>query len=297
MLSLKQCNLCPRSCGIDRNRVHGFCGVSGEKIKVGRAALHAWEEPCISGDNGSGTIFFSGCNLRCIYCQNAILSRDCQGKDITVNELVDAMLRLQQQGAHNINLVTPTQYAVQIIEAVRLARDRGLYIPIVYNTSGYEKADVIDCLCGTISIYLTDYKYADNALAMRYSGAGDYSEVAFAALSKMVQQIGSPHFDKEGMMLSGVIVRHLVLPGQIQNSKAVLQKLHDAFGDRVIISIMNQYTPIGTLPFEELNRTVTAQEYDEVIDFARSIGIVNAYIQDGETQCESFIPEFNGEGL
>ena len=297
MHSKKLCNLCPRSCNIDRDQKSGFCGVMGENIRVGRVMLHMWEEPCISGTNGSGTIFFSGCNLRCVYCQNALLSRECRGKDITVKELSDTMLRLQEQGAHNINLVTPTQYSAQIIDAARLARDCGLYIPIVYNTSGYEKVDAVDSLCGTVSIYLMDYKYADNTLAMKYSGVSDYDEVAFASLEKMVRQVGSPHFDKEGIMLSGVIVRHLVLPGDIENSKAVLQKIHRVFGERIIISIMNQYTPIGRLPFEKLNRTVTAQEYKEVVDFALRIGIKNAYIQDGQTQKESFIPEFNGEGL
>lgn len=297
MLSKKLCNLCPRSCNIDRDQKSGFCGVMGENIRVGRATLHMWEEPCISGANGSGTIFFAGCNLRCVYCQNAILSRECRGKDITVKELSDTMLRLQEQGAHNINLVTPTQYSAQIIDAVRLARDCGLYIPTVYNTSGYEKVDVINSLCGTVAIYLMDYKYADNTLAKKYSGVSDYDEVAFATLEEMVRQVGSPHFDKDGIMLSGVIVRHLVLPGDIVNTKAVLQKIHKAFGERIIISIMNQYTPIGILPYEKLNRTVTAQEYNEVIDFALRIGIKNAYIQDGQTQKESFIPEFNGEGL
>jgi len=297
MLSLNNCNLCPRKCGVDREYQSGFCGVSGKGIKAARASLHMWEEPCISGTNGSGTIFFSGCNLRCVYCQNHLLSRECKGRDISVFELADVMLRLQKQGAHNINLVTPTHYSVQLIESIKLAREKGLYIPIVYNTSGYESVEAISQLCGTVSIYLTDYKYADNALALKYSGANNYDDVAFSALEEMVRQVGSPHFDKDGLMLSGVIVRHLVLPGQTENSKYVLKKLYHTFGDQIIISIMNQYTPMGVLPYAELNRTVSEKEYDDVTKFALEIGIENAYIQEGKTQSESFIPDFNGEGL
>ncbi len=297
MFSINKCNLCPRCCGVDRTIASGACGVSGDNIKVARAALHMWEEPCISGENGSGTIFFSGCSLGCLYCQNAVLSRNCLGKDVTISELSDAMIRLQDQGAHNINFVTPTHYWLHLKQAVALARNNGLHLPIVYNTSGYERVEAIQELSDTVSVYLTDYKYADEALGKQLSFVTDYDYVAFNALKAMVEQVGKPKYDQNDMLKRGVIVRHLVLPGYLENSKKVLQKIYHTFGDDIIISIMNQYTPIGELPVAQLNRTLTEKEYDDIINFALQIGIKNAYIQDGETQKESFIPKFNGEGF
>ncbi len=297
MFSINKCNLCPHCCGVDRTVTKGVCGVAGEKIKVARASLHMWEEPCISGENGSGTIFFSGCSLGCIYCQNAVLSHKCVGQDVTIAELSEAMIRLQQQGAHNINFVTPTHYWLHLKQAVKLARKSGLNIPIVYNTSGYERVEAIRKLGDTVSVYLTDYKYADEDMGKQFSAVTDYAYIAFKALIEMREQVGKPQYDQNGILQRGVIVRHLVMPGHIENSKKVLQKIYQTFGDDVIISIMNQYTPIGNLPFKELNRTLTEKEYDDIIDFALQIGIKNAYIQDGETQKESFIPEFNGEGF
>lgn len=291
------CNLCPRHCMVDRGTSSGFCSVCGEKIRVGCASLHIWEEPCISGENGSGTIFFAGCNLKCVYCQNFKLSRGDAGLDITYQQLAQIMITLQEKGAHNINLVTPTHYSDQIIKALVLAQKEGLYIPVVYNTSGYETIEAIHSLEKYVDVYLTDFKYADNALAQKYSGVSDYYEVAENALRTMIEQTGKPQFDRNGMLKRGVIVRHLVLPGQLENSKLVLKKVYSLFGDSVIFSIMNQYTPISGVAFEELKYTVCADEYDEIVRFARSIGITDAYIQDGQAQSESFIPTFNGEGV
>ncbi len=294
---ISNCTLCPRKCGIDRTKAPGYCKVYGSLIRVGRASLHQWEEPCISGKRGSGTIFFAGCNLGCVYCQNKTLSRNCDGIDISTEQLSNVMLRLQRDGAHNINLVTPTHYAEQIMDAVKIAVNHGLQLPIVYNTSGYETIETLQRLEKTVMVYLTDFKYADCELSQKYSRVSDYPTVAFRALEEMVRQTGRPVFDDEGLLLKGVIVRHLVLPGQLQNSKDVLKLVYNSFGDDVILSIMNQYTPIERLPFEELNRCVSTEEYDRLIDYALSIGIRNAFVQEEGTQQESFIPCFNGEGV
>lgn len=293
-----ECLLCPRMCKVNRKNEIGFCGVKGENIAIGRVSLHMWEEPCISGENGSGTIFFAGCNLKCLYCQNKVLSRcTANARYITTDELARCMLSLQQKGAHNINLVTPTHYSDQIIQAVAIARANGLNVPIVYNTSGYERAEIISKLSDTVSIYLTDFKYSDDALAVKFSGVRDYFEFASQSLAKMVEQTGKPVFDSKGMLIRGTIVRHLVLPGHINQSKDVLEYLHRTYGSNIIISIMNQYTPVEKLPYAELNRRVTKREYESVIDFAMGLGIQNAFIQEDGTQQQSFIPEFNGEGI
>ncbi len=296
-LQAQYCNLCPRKCQVDRNLQKGVCGVCGDKIRIGRASLHMWEEPCISGEKGSGTIFFAGCNLRCIYCQNYDLSQNLCGIDITTDQLAKTMIDLQHKGAHNINLVTPTHYSAQIVRAIELAREKGLILPIVYNTSGYESVSAIDSLKNLISVYLTDFKYADNDLAKTLSGVSDYFDVAIRALRAMVAQVGDPVYDENDMLIRGVIVRHLILPGHIQDSKDILSILYNEFGDHILLSIMNQYTPIRALPFEELNRCLTEEEYNEVVDYALSIGITNAFIQEMGTQSDSFIPDFNGEGI
>lgn len=296
-MGLQVCRLCPRECAVDRSKRRGFCGVSGNNIRVGRASLHMWEEPCISGTNGSGTIFFAGCNLKCVFCQNKQLSACKTGTEISTAKLSDVMLSLQEKGAHNINLVTPTQYVNEIIEAVSSARKNGLTVPIVYNTSGYEKRETIARLFDTVSIFLTDFKYFDNMLSRKFSKADDYFEQASTSLEEMVKQTGKPKFDTDDMMLTGTIVRHLILPGHIDDSKKVIQYLYKKYGDEIILSIMNQYTPMGRLPFQELNRKVTQSEYDQVINFALELGIENAFIQEEGTQEESFIPSFNGEGL
>jgi len=254
-----------------------------------------WEEPCISGDRGSGTVFFSGCSLGCVYCQNYKLSRGLTGKIITQNQLSDIFLRLQEKGAHNINLVTPTHFIPQIIEAITIAKEKGLVIPIVYNTSGYEKFQVLKLLKGYANIYLPDFKYFSDNIAKKYSGCRDYFKYASKAVEEMLMQTGEAVFNEDGIMTKGVIVRHLVLPGQNEDSKAVIKYLHNTFGNSVYLSIMNQYTPLSTIKeYPELNRKITDREYDEVVNYAISIGVENGFIQDGETAMESFIPEFNG---
>ena len=323
--SMKNCTLCPRNCSVDRSagladtRVRtGYCGQTGQ-LRVARAALHFWEEPCISGKNGSGTVFFSGCNLRCVFCQNRDIAIGQRGELISIERLADIFLNLQSQGANNINLVTPADYVPQIVQALRRAKDNGLEIPIVYNTSSYEKAETLGLLEGLVDIYLPDMKYSSAQLAARYSNAPDYFETAMAAIAEMVRQVGEPVFaDADGTLLSaaqmnekcleqedadflmkkGVIVRHLVLPGQTEDSRAVLWELQQAFGDSVYVSIMNQYTPIRHFDdYAELNRRVTSEEYEEVLEFAVDIGMENVFVQEGDTAQESFIPDFDGEGV
>lgn len=296
---LKHCTLCPRNCGVDRTMGEtGFCGHSSA-LFAARAALHMWEEPCISGKEGSGTVFFSGCNLRCVYCQNQSIASGQTGKEISTDRLAEIFMELQEKGANNINLVTPTHFVPHIIDALQKAKDAGLTLPIVYNTSGYEKVSTLKLLSGWIDIYLPDFKYYSPSLSSRYSDAADYFTVAGEALSEMFRQVGTPVFDPEsGLLKKGMIVRHLVLPGQTDDSRQVIQYLFRTFGHDVYLSIMNQYTPV--LPderFPELHRTLTAKEYDSVVDYAISLGVENGFIQEGETFTESFIPAFDCEGI
>ena len=292
------CMLCPRECNADRERgENGICGVSGTGIMGARAALHMWEEPCISGETGSGTVFFSGCPLRCVYCQNYDLARAEQGEYIKTERLADIFVELQEKGANNINLVTPTHYTLQIIEAFQMAREKRLHLPIVYNCSGYEKVETLRTLEGIVDIYLTDFKYMDVEVAKRYSKAPDYREVAKLALAEMVRQCPEARFDEQGMMQKGVIVRHLLLPNHLKNAKNVVQYVYETYGDRVFLSLMNQYTPLEHVEqIQELNRKVTEEEYEKLVDFAISIGVENGFIQEGETAKESFIPTFDYEG-
>ena len=295
---LKKCELCPRNCKVNRiNGEVGFCGAT-DKIKVARASLHFFEEPCISGDSGSGTIFFSYCNLKCVYCQNYNISTENYGKEITIDRLSEIMLELQEKGANNINLVTPTHYVPQIVEAIKKARRNNLTIPIVYNTSGYEKKETIKLLDGYVDIYLTDMKYYNDEYAIKYSKAKNYFKYAKESLDEMFSQVGTPKFDEKGIMTKGIIVRHLVLPNLVSDSKEIIKYLFDKFNDNIYISIMNQYTPLKHVKKHcELNRTVTENEYDEVINYAISLGIENAFVQEGETQKESFIPDFDNTGV
>jgi len=287
--------LCPRNCHVNRLKGQAGCCCQTGEIMVGRADLHMWEEPCISGNRGSGTVFFSGCPLGCVYCQNYKLSRSQIGKIVTRRQLSDIFLRLQGKGAHNINLVTPTHFIPQIVEAIEKAREEGLVIPIVYNTSGYEKYQVLKLLKGYIDIYLPDFKYFSSEISERFSGCRDYFKHASRAVEEMLRQTGEAVFNEDGIMEKGVIVRHLVLPGQTGDSKAVIEYLHNTFGNSVYISIMNQYTPLRTIKdYPELNRKITDIEYEEVVNYAISIGVENGFIQEGETAMESFIPEFNG---
>ena len=297
-IKTKGCMLCPRECNADRTHgENGICGVSGEGILGARAALHMWEEPCISGETGSGTVFFSGCPLRCVYCQNYALARAEQGEQITTERLSDIFLELQEKGAANINLVTPTHYTPQIIEAVQMSRAKGLHLPIVYNCSGYEKVETLRTLEGIVDIYLTDFKYMETEPAMRYSKAPDYPKVAKLALEEMVRQCPEPRFDEQGMMQQGVIVRHLLLPGHLKNAKSVVQYVYETYGDNLYLSLMNQYTPLPQVKdYLEINRKVTEAEYEELVDYAIELGVENGFIQEGETAEASFIPAFDNEG-
>lgn len=292
------CNLCPRECNVDRGLGKtGFCKVPNQ-IKVSRAALHFWEEPCISGEEGSGTVFFSGCNLRCVYCQNRKIAEGVYGKEITVDRLAAIFLELQEQGANNINLVTPSHYVLPIIKALDLAKCQGLTLPVVYNSSAYEKVETLRLLEGYVDVYLPDFKYMDSALSQKYSAAADYSQVAINAIGEMVRQVGKTEFDDRGIMTKGVIVRHLVLPGYTEDSKRIIRYLYSTYENEIFISILSQFTPMKELyEYPEINRKVTEQEYDEVIDFAVEIGVENGFIQEGDVADESFIPDFDGEGV
>lgn len=293
-----KCELCPRKCGANRleNKI-GFCG-GGKEVKIARAALHFWEEPCISGESGSGTVFFSGCTMRCLFCQNREISRGEAGKNISVNRLAEIFIELMQKGANNINLVTPMHYAPQITSAIDEARKNGLSIPIVWNTGGWELSDMVGQVKDYADIWLTDFKYFDNSLAEKFSFAKNYREIALDSLKKMVEQTGPAVFDDEGMMKKGVIVRHLMLPGHLEDTKNVLRMLYENFGDKIWISIMNQYTPLcSDERYPELSRTVSDEEYNEAIDFACELGIENAFVQEGGTVGESFIPPFDLEGV
>lgn len=296
---MEKCNLCPRECNIKRySGETGFCGVSADKIVAARAALHMWEEPCISGEEGSGTVFFSGCTLRCVYCQNYDIARATAGKEISRERLAQIFLELQEKGANNINLVTPTHYTEAIIWAVQEARGNGLHLPIVYNCSGYEKVETLQQLEGIVDIYLTDFKYMDTEMAEKYSKAKEYPDIAKKALEEMFRQQPEAEFDERGMMKKGIIVRHLLLPGYLDNAKAVVKYVYETYGDKVFLSLMNQYTPLPQVErFPEINRKVTEEEYEELVDYAIGIGVENGFVQEGETAEESFIPAFDCEGI
>lgn len=337
---LKDCTLCPRNCHVDRLAGRtGYCGQTAD-MKAARAALHYWEEPCISGTAGSGAVFFSGCPLRCSFCQNHDIAIGRAGKELSAERLAEIFLELQEKGANNINLVTPTHFAAQIAEALRAAKAAGLHVPVVYNTSSYEKVSTLKMLDGLVDIYLPDLKYVSAELSGCLSNAPDYFETAKAAIEEMVRQAGEPVFrapdgrllnarqmneacgeeeeempgeaDSDFLMLRGVIVRHLALPGQEEDSRRVLSYLHETYGDRIYISIMNQYTPMpgigrwmerkrraGAAPwlYEELDRKLTEEEYEALVDYAVGLGVENGFLQEGDTAQESFIPAFDGEGI
>lgn len=308
-MNLTDCVLCPRECHVNRTigRI-GYCGQS-DKIVAARAALHMWEEPCISGANGSGAVFFAGCNMRCVFCQNYdIAYNNAPCKTISISRLSEIFLELQAKGAHNINLVTPTHYIPQIVDALHLAKDNGLTLPIVYNTSGYEKVETLKLLDGLVDIYLPDLKYYSSDISTRYSNAPDYFKIATAAIAEMFRQVGTPVFvandihsqdiSETSLMKKGVIVRHLLLPDCAEDSCYILRYLYETYGNDIYISIMNQYTPLPQVTsLASLNRKITEDEYDAIIDYAISLGIENAFIQEGETASESFIPSFDCEGI
>ena len=291
-MDLRNCDICPKDCHINREKNLGFCKC-GSNIKIARYSRHMWEEPCISGDNGSGTIFFSGCNLKCIYCQNYTISEKNIGNTVTIEEFASICIELQNSEVHNINLVTPTPYIPLIKEGLILAKEKGLKIPIVYNTSGYEKVESLKELEGLIDIYLPDFKYYDNSLGKKFSKVDNYFEFACSALKEMYRQVGKPIF-KDGIMTKGVIVRHLLLPTHIDDSKKVIKYLYDTYKDNIYISIMSQYPPVRNInQYDELNYKVAESEYDELIDYACDLGVKNAFMQEGDTAKDSFIPDFN----
>ena len=295
----ENCILCPRNCNTNRNDGNiGACMVSG-KLKLARAALHYWEEPCISGEAGSGAVFFSGCSLHCVFCQNEEISRGQSGKEVEKERLAEIFLELQEKGANNINLVTPGQYVPHIIWAVEQARNQGLKLPIVYNTSSYEKVETIMRLQGIVDIYLPDFKYMSSDIAMKYSKAKDYPEVAKAAIAEMVRQQPNPVFDEvTGLMKRGVIVRQLLLPNLLEDAKAIVKYLYDAYGDNIYLSLMSQFTPLSNVEnYPELNRKVSEKEYEEYVNYAIELGVENGFIQEEDVADESFIPHFDCEGV
>lgn len=293
------CTLCPRNCNADReNGETGYCGESAD-LRVSRAALHYWEEPFISGKSGSGTVFFTGCPLKCVFCQNQSIANGSIGKSISVDRLAEIFLELQDKGACNVNLVTPTHFIPQIAKALEKSKNHGLQIPIVFNTGGYEKAETLKLLDGLVDIYLPDLKYYSSKFSSKYSNAPDYFEIATQAIAEMYRQVGTPILDPDTeLMKRGIIVRHLLLPRHLADSKKVVNYLHDTYQDTIYISIMSQYTPMRIFPdMPELSRRVTRNEYRMLIDYCIQLGIENAFIQEGDTASESFIPPFDCEGI
>lgn len=293
MCEYKNCKLCPRECGIDRRKAIGACKAT-DKVKVALASIHNYEEPCISGADGSGTVFFSNCNLRCVYCQNFEISRDGFGKEITIERLAEIFLEQQSRGVNNINLVTPTMYVDSIIEAIKIAKENGLNIPIVYNSSGYEKAETIKKLEGYIDIYLPDFKYATNRLSLKYSGVNNYVESVVPAIREMIKQVGKPVFNKKGIITKGVIIRHMILPNNVLNTKMVLKKIKEEFKDNTLISVMAQYFPSGdAAKYPEINRKITIEELEEVENYLEELNMDNGYIQELGEHEEEFVPTFD----
>lgn len=291
----KKCDLCARNCLVDRTEKIGYCKMPSE-LYLSRAALHFWEEPPISGSCGSGTIFFSGCSLSCVYCQNREISRGRNGKAITIDRLAEIMLNLQRDRAHNINLVTPTHYIPSIAQAIKAAKEAGLTIPIVYNTGSYDNVSALKILDGLVDIYLPDLKYYTEKSSLEFSSAKDYPIVARGAIAEMMRQVGDPEFDQEGIMRRGVIVRILLLPGRVAEAKLSLKYLIDTYGDKIYISLMNQYTPMPGMK-SPLNRPVSRDEYNDLLDYAEKLGVKNGFAQEFGTAKESFIPPFDNTGI
>jgi putative pyruvate formate lyase activating enzyme len=294
---LKNCRICPKKCGTDRYEGSGFCG-AGAEVLVSKAYLHQWEEPCISGTRGSGTVFFSGCNMKCVFCQNHYISQMSSGtligKRISAGRLADIFLQLQDQGAHNINLVSPTPYAPHIIEAVGKAKKNGLSVPIIYNTNGYELEEMIEALKGTVDVYLPDIKYYDDLYSEKYSSAVNYFKHASKAIKAMHDQVGYPEFDENGMIKKGLIIRHLVLPGLGQDSKRIFQWIRENIGKYAYMSIMCQYIPMyKAFQYKEINRKISSAEYDEVLDYFLEAGLENGFMQDIESADSSYVPDFD----
>lgn len=295
---LTNCQVCPRKCGVDRFiGPVGFCK-SSDKIKVARVSLHYWEEPCISGEEGSGTVFFTGCNLNCVFCQNHEISQQGVGKYISIERLSDIFLEQQTRGANNINLVTPTHYVPQIVMALNIAKDKGLVIPVVYNSNGYESLDTLELLRGYVDVFVPDLKYYKDKYGIKYSKVDNYFYHASKAIDKMVHMVGDIKFNSKGIIEKGVIVRHLMLPGLLFDSKKIMDYLHKTYGDKIYISLMNQYTPMfKAKEYPEINRTLSKEHYDSLIDYCLNIGIKNGFIQEEGTNKEAYVPEFDLRGV
>lgn len=294
---LKNCRICPRKCGINRYERRGTCG-AGVSITAAKAYLHRWEEPCISGETGSGTIFFSGCNMKCVFCQNYKISHENYGREISIGRLAEIMLELQEQGAANINLVSPTPYALHIVEAAAAAREKGLSIPILYNTNGYETVETVELLKGTADVYLPDIKYFSDNCAFRYSGVKNYFEHTSKAVLAMYKQVGFPEFDEKGLIKKGVLIRHLVLPDLLTDSTKILEWIKDNIGSKAFISLMCQYTPLyKASEYEEINRRLEEWEYDLIIDYFFKIGLENGFVQELSSAESDYVPDFDLYGI
>lgn len=294
-----KCELCPRMCGVDRKKQRGFCGMS-DKITAAKAMLHYWEEPCISGERGSGAVFFSGCVMKCAFCQNYDISSENAGREISVERLADIFLELRQKGAQNINLVNPTHFVPQILRGIELAKRKGLSLPIVYNSGGYERVETLRTLEGAVDIFLPDVKFFSDETARKLSAAPNYFETAMNAVGEMIRQTGKPRFDENGAMISGVIVRHLVLPGQYKDSVEIIRRLGERFGDEILFSLMSQYTPFGKVKtsaeFSEYNRRITTFEYRKALDAVYEAGL-EGFMQEKSSAKEEYTPSFDFEGL
>jgi len=289
---LAKCNMCPRRCMVDRISTFGFCRM-GMSPRISKVMLHMWEEPCISGTNGSGTVFFSGCNLRCVFCQNYKISQEEVGEEVDPSGLAAIFLSLESQGAHNINLVNPTHFITSIVEAIDIARQMGLKIPFVYNTNGYESVDSLKLLEGKIEVYLPDIKYFNKEASLKYSGVSNYFEICKEAVWEMYRQVGMPKFDECGIIIKGLIIRHLILPSLSKDSLKVLEFVSDKFPKEIFVSIMSQYIPYYRANrFSEINRKLTKFEYDRVLEYFYSLGLNNGYMQERESASKAFIPEF-----
>ena len=295
---LKECKLCPHKCKV--NRLEGKIGRcrATEKVKISLVSLHHFEEPCISGTNGSGTIFFSNCNFNCVFCQNYKISQEGMGQDVSIEFLANSMLEEQNKGAHNINLVTPVMYVYHIIEAIKISKAKGLNIPIIYNSNGYENIETLKLLEGYIDVYLPDFKYANNELGKKYSNINNYFEITSKAIKEMYRQVGPPKLDENGLIKRGLIIRHLILPNEIENSKKVLKWIIDNIGKKVYVSIMAQYFPTYKAKnISELNRKINKDEYKKIEEYIYKIGIENGYMQDLGEHEEEYVPDFKNNSL
>jgi len=295
--ALTHCELCPRRCGVNRYERPGVCG-AGAEVTVAKAFLHRWEEPCISGTHGSGTVFFTGCNLRCLYCQNYPISHGQVGRAISIERLATIFLELQEQGAHNVNLVTPTPYTPHIAAAIEHARRQGLRLPVIHNNGGYESVAALRQLAGLVDVYLPDLKYFDAGLSRRWSGASDYFARASEAILEMLDQVGEPVFDADGLLVRGVMIRHLVLPGAGDDSRRIVDWVLDTLPATIYLNLMSQYTPLGRgAEYPDLSARLSPDEYDAVVEYAIQRGLENGFIQEMDSASSDYVPDFDLEGV